>query len=72
MPSVFENRIVSLFLGDRGRQLRRRAGLSGVIASELADGDLAKQSISIDGDDHVLVFMDKAQRRLLIEGISAR
>jgi len=33
---------------------------------------LSKQKIEIDGDDFVVLFFDKANRRILIEGIAAR
>ncbi|TWT79114.1 hypothetical protein CA13_05110 [Planctomycetes bacterium CA13] len=71
-PSLFDKQLVSMFLGDRGSELRRYASATGVRSAELSDGDLTKQAISIDGDDFVLIYMDQENRRLLIEGISAR
>ncbi|MEZ6089318.1 MAG: hypothetical protein R3C05_15055 [Pirellulaceae bacterium] len=71
-PVLFSKQIAAWFIGPRYRELKTRAGEAKLLITEVSDGDLSKQKLSIDGDDYVAVFFDESNRRILIEGISAR
>ena len=71
-PAVFAKQIAFLFLQQRGWRLHSMASPEKLMTSELSDGAVGKQKIEIDGDDYVLIFMDKANQRILMEGIAAR
>jgi len=73
VPSKFHRQIVSWLIGARARELAERSGGTDIMAAELSDSDRTKMAkLSIDGDDHVLIFFDDKNCRLLIEGVGAR
>lgn len=72
VPLKLDRQIIRFLLGERGRQLVERADKSAVMGSELSDPDTRRVKISIDGNDHVLILFDEANRRLLMEGLGAR
>lgn len=72
VPAIFDKPVAKCFLGSRGKELQHRAGSDDLLSAELANGDPSKQGIAIDADDNVLVFPDKQNKRLLIEGLAAR
>ncbi|MEQ9412049.1 MAG: hypothetical protein RIK87_30335 [Fuerstiella sp.] len=72
LPAKFDRQIISWLIGDRGRALMEQAGLAGIMSAELSNAEQKDMKLSIDGDDHVLIFPDHAGRRLMIEGIGAR
>jgi hypothetical protein len=72
LPAKLDRQIVGWLMGDRARRLLARASSAEIMAAELSHADRSTMKISIDGDDHVLVFFDDTNRRLMIEGIAAR
>lgn len=72
VPLVFDGFLIGKMLGDRGHDLVARSSGSKLLSGELSDADVSKQTISIDGEDHVLVWVDQRNRRLLVEGLGAR
>lgn len=72
VPSKLDKRIIRWLIGERAQHLFDRAGgARGLLAAELSRPDQQVQ-LSIDGDDHVLVYADPAAGELLIEGTGAR
>jgi hypothetical protein len=69
-PVVFDRWIVRFVVGSRASELVRRRGK--LLCAEISDTDRSKMTVSIDGDDYVLLLADQDHRRLLIEGIAAR
>lgn len=72
VPVKFDRHLIGWLIGDRGRQLIERAGMTQILSAEVSDADHSQMKITIDGDDHVLIFADRDQHRLLIEGTAAR
>jgi hypothetical protein len=70
LPLMLDRSIMKLLLGARGVELARVPG--GILCAEVSDPDRAKIKISVDGDDYVLLLADRANRRLLMEGVAAR
>ena len=68
-PILLQDFIISWGVGDRGKMLLQNSNRADLLCCEL--GDSVNPSITIDGDDHVIVHLDRANNRLLIEGISA-
>jgi hypothetical protein len=71
-PLKLDRYIVSWLIGNRRNALVHQSDIVGVMAAELSDADRSRMRLSIDGDDHVLIFFDAKERRLMIEGIGAR
>ena len=69
LPIVFQTLITSWCIGPRGNALRQNSLKRDLFCCEL--GDSSNPSITIDGDDHVLVRLDRKNNRLMIEGVSA-
>lgn len=63
--------VVAWCMGWRGKEFLSHAD-SKVLTAEVSDADPANLKISIDGDDYVLIELDKPSGRLLMEGISAK
>jgi hypothetical protein len=72
LPSLLYRKVVSMFLGERGRRLVEYPHGGELLASELSDSAPSAKKITIDGDDHVLTLFDEQQHRLLVEGTGAR
>lgn len=72
LPAKLDRPIICSILGKRGRQLLQRIPTAESIACELSNSNPDEMSMSIDGDDHVLILFDQDNYRLLIEGIGAR
>lgn len=72
LPTVFDRRLVSFFLRNRGRDLLHRTGDGTLLTAEISNADDSAMKISIDGDDHALIWADRTSRRLIIEGVAAR
>jgi len=72
LPSLLYRRVVSIFLGERGRRLVECSHGGELLATELSDSAPSAKKITIDGDDNVLILFDEQQHRLLIEGTGAR
>lgn len=72
VPVKFDRYVISWLIGNRGRELIERAGMAQIMSAEVSNADRASMKLSIDGDDHVLIFLDEAHRRILIEGTAAR
>jgi hypothetical protein len=70
-PQFLQFRINRWLIGDRGHELIDRAAGGEILCAELSQAD-KNISISIDGDDHVLMWCDPDNGRVLIEGIAAR
>lgn len=72
VPSKFDKQIIRFLVGDRASHLFERAGAGEeLLSSELSRAD-NKITVSVDGDDHVLILVDKTRRELLLEGTGAR
>lgn len=71
-PLMLDRQIVAWLIGDRGRRLIEQAGMTQIMTAEASDADLTRVKISIDGDDHVLIYPDADRQRLVIEGTAAR
>jgi hypothetical protein len=69
-PFLLQRRIVSWCIGSRGKSLLARSGRADSISCELSRPD--DTTISIDGEDHILMLFDKLNKRVLIEGVGAR
>jgi hypothetical protein len=72
IPLCLDRQIVGWLIGERGRRLIERAGMIQIMAAEASDADRNRMKLSIDGDDHVLIFPDADRHRILIEGTAAR
>lgn len=70
-PQILQFRINRWLIGQRGQELIDRAGGREILCAELSQAD-KNISISVDGDDHVLMLCDPDNGRVLIEGIAAR
>lgn len=71
IPVKFDRPFLCWLMGDRARQLKERDGAMKVMSAELTS-PIARNLMSIDGDDHVLILFDETNRRLLMEGMGAR
>lgn len=71
-PLVFDKALITWLIGRRARDLVERAGTSRILTAEISDADQARIKLSIDGDDHVMILPDEANRRILMEGTAAR
>lgn len=71
-PACFDRHIVGWLIGERGRRLIERAGMTQIMAAEISNADRTRLKIAIDADDHVLIYPDADHRRILIEGTAAR
>ena len=69
MPALLHKRMTIWKIGDRVDQLLSRFPRMESVCCEL--GDSINPTLSIDGDDHVLILFDTSNRRLLIEGLAA-
>ncbi|MEM9944424.1 MAG: hypothetical protein AAF939_22920, partial [Planctomycetota bacterium] len=69
LPALLQKRINSWFIGDRGKALVAKSRGGDLIYCEL--GDSSNPKLTIDGDDNVIVLLDKVNERLLIEGVAA-
>jgi hypothetical protein len=69
-PVLLDRYLMRLLIGSRGSELVRRPGT--VLCAEISNTDRSKMTISIDGDDYVLLLADAENRRLLIDGVAAR
>lgn len=67
-----ETFILRRLLKDRVRTRLEEFAAEQVIPCELIDPEPDGERRSYDSDDYVLIFLDEAHRRLLIEGVSAR
>ncbi|MDB4637349.1 MAG: hypothetical protein P8M30_10420 [Planctomycetaceae bacterium] len=72
VPAKGDRLIISRMIGERARRKIESFDRKASISAELGESGVEGQNISVDGDDHVLVFFDQARKRLLIEGIGAR
>lgn len=69
---LFDRFIMRCLLGERGRRLAEQSRAVKLMSGEISDANPAKMTISIDGDDYVLILFDPVSRRVIIEGIAAR
>lgn len=69
-PILCDRWIVRFVVGSRASALVRRSGK--LLCAEISNTDRSKMTVSIDGDDYVLLLADQDHHRLLIEGIAAR
>lgn len=73
VPTKFDRFIIRWILGERGKQLLEQAGASQTSTAEISNPDPSQMmKISIDGDDHVLIYFDKENHRVVMEGTAAR
>lgn len=72
LPFVFDRTVIRWLIGQRARELTERAAMSQIMSAEISDADRSKMKLSIDGDDHVLIYVDETGRRILMEGTAAR
>jgi len=72
VPLKFDRYVISWLIGNRGRELIERAGMAQIMSAEISNADRSSMKLSIDGDDHVLIYLDESRRRVLIEGTAAR
>lgn len=70
-PQILQFRINRWLIGQRGHELIDRAAGREILCAELSQAD-KNISISVDGDDHVLVLCDPDNGQVLVEGIAAR
>ena len=69
MPALLQKRISMWFIGDRAKTLLSWSSSLDLVSCEL--GNSEKPTLSIDGDDFVLILFDTRNRRLIIEGVAA-
>lgn len=69
LPILLHKWITGWCVGSRGQALLSKSQGKDLICCEL--GNSAKPGLSIDGDDHVIVLLDRQNRRLLVEGVAA-
>ncbi|MBD3672114.1 MAG: hypothetical protein HUJ26_01195 [Planctomycetaceae bacterium] len=72
IPAKGDRMIISRMIGERARDKVESFPRADILSAELGKPGIEGQKLSIDGDDHVLVFFDRERKRLLIEGIGAR
>jgi len=72
IPAKGDRLIISRMIGDRVRSKSESFERKDILSAELGQPGVEGQKLSVDGDDHVLVFFDRDRKRLLIEGIGAR
>jgi hypothetical protein len=70
VPLLLDRYIMKWLIGARGAELLRQRGE--LLCAEISHTDRSKMTVSIDGDDYVLILADVLNRRLLIEGVAAR
>lgn len=71
-PVKFDRYVISWLIGNRGRELIERAGMVQIMSAEISNADRSKMKLSIDGDDHVLIYVNESGHRILMEGTAAR
>ena len=69
---AFDRFILRRLLGQRGDRLAEQSRLSALMSAEVSEADHSKVTISIDGDDHVLILFDPTLQRVIMEGVAAR
>lgn len=72
IPAKGDRLIISRMIGERALDKVETFAGSETLSAELGKPGVEGQKLSIDGDDHVLVFFDRERKRLLVEGIGAR
>lgn len=72
IPVKGDRLILRWMLGDRVRSRLDEFDVRHVMSSELGQPGPKGRKLSIDGDDHVLIFFDDGNHRIMIEGIGAR
>lgn len=72
IPVKGDKLILRRMLGDRVRSRVDKFDSDHIATSELSPPGPEGQKLSIDGDDHVMIFFDDENRRIMIEGIGAR
>lgn len=68
-PVLFQKHINQFCIGERASNLLSKMGRNDIHFCEL--GDVTDPTITVEGDDHVVVLVDHEQNRLLIEGTAA-
>jgi hypothetical protein len=69
---AFDRFILRRLLGPRGERLAEQSRLSALKSAEVSEAEHSKVTISIDGDDHVLILFDPTLQRVIMEGVAAR
>jgi hypothetical protein len=72
IPVKGDKLILRWMLGDRVRARLHECDVRHVLSSELGQPGPKGRKLSIDGDDHVLIFFDDENHKIMIEGIGAR
>ena len=72
IPVKGDKLILRWMLGERVHSRMGDFDSDHIMSSELSPPGPEGQKISIDGDDHVLIFFDDENRKIMIEGIGAR
>lgn len=69
IPMLVQKHIIKWCIGDRGKALANKSSGNDLIYCEL--GDSSNPHLTIDGDDFIVMLLDRANQRLLIEGVGA-
>ena len=72
IPAKGDRLIITRMIGHRVRDRFDSLAPVDTLSAELGKSGVEGQQLSIDGDDHVVIFFDRERKRLLIEGIGAR